>query len=67
MNRAVKGRVEVGSNDCAGPAEHLRMSGICPKQFLQKKNFFGEKVWFVIDLPPFHHIDYFEVLDHNQL
>ena len=57
----------MGNNDCSGPAEHIRMSEICPTQFLQKKSCFGEKVRFVIDLHPFHHVHYFEVPDHNQL
>ena len=57
----------MGSNGCTGPAEHIRMSEICPKQFFAEKSCFGEKVGVVIDLHPFHHIDYFEVPDHNQL
>ena len=50
-----------------GPAEHIRMSEIWHKQFFAEKSCFGEKVGVVIDLHPFHHIDYFEVPDHNQL
>ena len=60
MKGAITGRVEVGNNDCAGPAEHIRILGLCPKQPLPKKASLEQSVVC-------NYIDYFEVPDHNEI
>ena len=52
---------------CAsGQVEHMWRVGICLNYLLQKKKVFRRKLCFVIVLPLFYDIDYFEVTGSNQ-